>query len=201
MEILKESLSPIEVRPSLFPRIRMPRWPKITAILLLAAVSLQAGGNETLVDEYQLKAVFLFNFARFVEWPASALNDARDPFVICVVGENPFGSSLDDIVHGKTVANRPITIRAVSNAQQARACEILFVSASERKRERILLAALKNSSVLTVGDTDDFTANGGIVQFRVIDARVRIEIDTAAAERANLRISSKLLSLADPARH
>jgi hypothetical protein len=118
-----------------------------------------------------------------------------------VAGDNPFGSSLDDAVRGKTVASRSISIRLVSSPQQARTCQILFVAASERKRMGVLLKALQNCSVLTVGDTDGFTALGGIVQFKVIDARVRIEIDAEAAGRANLRISSKLLSLAEPAGH
>jgi hypothetical protein len=176
-------------------------WARIAAVLVLIAASLQAGAEGTPIGEYQLKAVFLFNFAKFVEWPPQTFADARDPFTICVLGDNPFGSSLDDAVRGKTVANRPIAIRLISSPQQARTCQILFVSASERKRTRGLLEALKNCCVLTVGDTDDFTANGGIVQLKVMAARVRIEIDAEAAERASLRISSKLLSLADPARH
>jgi hypothetical protein len=168
---------------------------------VLMVASLQAGADGTPVSEYQLKAVFLFNFAKFVEWPPQASGDTHDPFIICVLGDNPFGPSLDDVVSGKTVANRPISIREVSSPQQSQKCRILFISASERKRTRAILDALKGFSVLTVGDTEDFVANGGIVRFKVKDARVRIEIDAEAAERANLRISSKLLSLAEPARH
>jgi hypothetical protein len=145
--------------------------------------------------------VFLVNLPKFVEWPAQASTDAHDPFTICVAGANPFGSSLDDEVRGKTVASRPISILLVSSTEQVRKCQILFVPASERKQERGLLEALHGSSVLTVGDTDDFTSNGGIVQFKLIDARIHIEIVPEAAKRANLRIGSKLLSLADPARH
>jgi hypothetical protein len=181
--------------------VRVRTWTKIAVVLAVVAASLQAGADGTPVDGYQLKAVFLFNFAKFVEWPPQAFGDAHDPFTICVTGDNSFGSSLDDEVRGKTVASRPILVRVVSSPEQARKCQILFVSPSERKRERSLLEALKGASVLTVGDTDDFTVNGGIVQFKMKDARIRIEIDTGAAERANLRISSRLLSLADPARH
>ena len=176
-------------------------WPKVVILLMLMAASLGAVGDGTPVGEYQLKAVFLFNFAKFVEWPPQAFADTRDPFTICVLGDNPFGSALDDATRGRTVANRPIAIRLVSNLPQARACQILFVSASERNRMHSILEALRNSCVLTVGDTEDFTANGGIVQFRMKDARVRIEIDAEAAGRANLRISSRLLSLVEPARH
>jgi hypothetical protein len=168
---------------------------------ILMAALLRAGAAGTPVGEYQLKAVFLFNFAKFVEWPPQAFADPHDPFSICVLGDNPFGAALDDAVRGKTVASRPIAIRLVSSGQQAQTCQILFVSASERKRMHGLLEGLRNCCVLTVGDMDDFTQNGGIVQFRMKDSRVRIEIDAEAAERASLRISSRLLSLAEPARH
>jgi hypothetical protein len=193
MEFPIESRKPNDKRPH--------TWPKTAIVLMLLASSLRAGADGTPVGEYQLKAAFLFNFAKFVEWPPQAFADPRDPFTICVLGDNPFGAALDDAVRGKTVANRPISIRPVSNSQQARTCQILFISASERKRAHGILEALRNCCVLTVGDTEAFTENGGIVQFRMKDARVRIEIDAEAAERAGLRISSKLLSLAEPARH
>jgi hypothetical protein len=180
--------------------IRALFWLSIASVPTLLAVTL-AGADRTPVGEYQLKAVFLFNFAKFVEWPPQVFGDPRDPFTICVAGSNPFGSSLDDEVRGKTVANRPISIRTVSHPQEVRKCQILFVPAAEHKREHGLLEALQGASVLTVGDDDDFTSNGGIVQFKLVDARIHIEIVPEAAERANLRISSKLLSLADPARH
>jgi hypothetical protein len=194
------SLPPSDTPLPILACIRVPVWLRIAAVLVLQAATL-AAADGTPVGEYQLKAVFLVNFAKFVEWPPQAFTDARDPFTICVWGDNPFGSSLDDAVRGKTAANRPIAVRLVSNPQQARTCQILFVSASERKRMRDLLEAFRNRCVLTVGDTDDFTTNGGIVQFNVRDARVRIEINAEAAGRANLRISSNLLSLADLTRH
>ncbi len=193
MELPVESPGPNETR--------LHSWPKTAIVLMLMAASLRAGADGTPVGEYQLKAVFLFNFAKFVEWPPQAFADPHDPFTICVLGDTPFGSALDDAVRGKTVANRPISIRLVSNSQQARKCQILFVSASEHRRLHGILEALRNCCVLTVGETEDFTENGGIVQFRMKDARVRIEINAEAAERAGLRISSKLLSLAELAGH
>jgi hypothetical protein len=180
---------------------RLHSWPRTAIVLMLIAASLQAGADGTPIGEYQLKAVFLFNFAKFVEWPPQAFADPHDPFTICVLGENPFGSALEDGVRGKTVVNRTIAIRLVSSSQQTRTCQILFISSSERKRIHGILEALRSCCVLTVGDTEDFTENGGIVQFRMKDARIRIEINAEAAERASLRISSKLLSLSEPARH
>ena len=143
-------------------------------------------------DEYPVKAAFLFNFAKFVEWPAVAFKSPEDPIAICVLGQDPFGTALEEVVRNKTVANRTFVVREVLNAQQAITCQIVFVSASERKRFRLLLDGLKGRSILTVGEADDFTASGGIINFKLKDARVRIEIDAGAADRAGLRISSKL---------
>lgn len=148
------------------------------------------------IEEYDVKAAFLFNFAKFVEWPASAFKSADDPIKICVLGQNPFGSSLENAVRGKTFGSRAFVVQDVTNAQDAATCHILFVAASVYKRLSPIVGGLKTSTVLTVGETDDFAANGGIITFRVRDARVRFEIETSAAERAQLRISSKLLSLA-----
>jgi hypothetical protein len=153
--------------------------------------------EQPVADEYPVKAAFLFNFAKFVEWPPDSFKGPEDPIAICVLGQDPFGSALEDLVRNKTVANRAFVVRDVSNAQQASKCHIVFVSASERKRCRSLLAELKGHSILTVGEAEDFIENGGTINFKLKDARVRIEIDAGAAERARLRISSKLLSLAE----
>jgi hypothetical protein len=167
------------------------------AFLALAATLGSARAQAPVADEYPVKAAFLFNFAKFVEWPSDAFKGNDDPFAICVMGQNPFGGALEEIVRDKTVANRGFVVRGVSSAQQASKCQIVFVTASERKRFHSLLEELKGHSVLTVGEAEDFTANGGVINFKLKDARVRIEIDTGAAERAKLRISSKLLSLAE----
>ena len=166
-------------------------------LLALAAVFGNLHAAAPVADEYPVKAAFLFNFAKFVEWPADAFKGPEDPFAICVLGQNPFGSALEDVVRNKTVANRAFVVRDVSNAQQASKCHIVFVSASERKRFRSHLDELKGHPILTVGEAEDFTEYGGIINFKLKDARVRIEIDADAAERARLRISSKLLSLAE----
>jgi hypothetical protein len=166
-------------------------------LLALAAAAGHVHAEGPVADEYPVKAAFLFNFAKFVEWPTDAFKGPDDPIVVCVLGQNPFGSALEDVVQGKTVANRPFVVRAVSNSQQAGKCHIVFVTNSERKRFHPILEELKARSILTVGETDDFIASGGIINFKLKDARVRIEIDARAADRAGLRISSKLLSLAE----
>ena len=170
------------------------------ALLAFAATAGHVHAQGSVADEYQVKAAFLFNFAKFVEWPADTFKAPDDPITICVWGQDPFGSALDDVVRNKTVAGRPFVVHQVSSAHQAAKCQIVFVASSERKRTRSVLEDLKGHSVLTVGEVEDFIPNGGVINFKLKDARVRIEIDNGAAERTKLRISSKLLSLAEIAK-
>jgi hypothetical protein len=170
------------------------------ALLALAVAAGHVYAAGPVADEYPVKAAFLLNFAKFVEWPSNAFKGPDDPIAICVLGQNPFGSALEDVVRNKTVVNRAFVVREISNGQEANKCHIVFVSAPERKRFRFLLEQLRGRSILTVGELDDLAGNGGIINFKLKDARVRIEIDTGAAERAGLHISSKLLSLAEIAR-
>ena len=171
------------------------------AALLLSAGASRAYAEGPMPDEYQVKAAFLFNFAKFVEWPADAFTGPDDPLSICIWGNNPFGNALETVIHEKTFANRTFVTKTVANAEQAAKCQIVFVSLSERKRVRLFLDAIKGRPILTVGEAEDFTASGGIINFKVDDSRVRIEIDLAAAEQARVRISSKLLNLATVRKH
>jgi hypothetical protein len=165
--------------------------------ILLMGVMWRAHAGETGIEEYQVKAAFLFNFAKFVEWPAQAFKSAGSPIEICVLGPNPFGFSLANAVEGKVVGNRQFVVRDVRDAQQANDCHILFVSAAGWTRSQARLGDIKKCCVLTVGETGEFIAGGGMINLRLEDARVRVEINPDAAERAGLRISSKLLSLAE----
>jgi hypothetical protein len=148
------------------------------------------------MDEYRLKAAFVSSFAGFVEWPPDALKSPRDPIVICVLGENPFGSALDQAVIGKTLQDRKLAVRSIADVRQAAGCQILFISSSERKHLRSILKEPQLSGILTVGDSDDFTSEGGVIDLQVEGDRIRILINMEAAEQSRLRISSKLLSLA-----
>ena len=147
-------------------------------------------------DEYHVKAAFLYNFARFVDWPATAFRNPRDPFTICVLGADPFDGALDETVGGKQVGDRAFRILRISEAAQANACQILFISSSERRRTAAIIAALPAAGVLTVGETDGFPASGGMINFTINDGHVRFQVNRRAAERADLQISSRLLSLA-----
>jgi hypothetical protein len=169
----------------------------ILSLILVVGAALQVFAQGTEFDEYRVKAAFLFSFAKFVVWPLDAFTDSGQPIGICVLGQNPFGSVLEETVRGKVVENRTFVVREISNAQEASKCHIVFVSASEKKRSPAWLEELKNQKVLTVSETDGVNSNGGVIGLSLKDGRVRIEIDPAAAARAKLRISSKLLSLAD----
>lgn len=164
------------------------------------AASLQLHAQAPAFDEYQVKAAFLYNFAKFVAWPQGTFVNYNDPIVICIVGQNPFGSTLEGMVQDKKVGDRAFVVRRLGDTQQGKGCQILFIGAGEWKRVRALLDALKGAPVLTVGETDDFTSSGGIIAFQLEGPRVRIQIALEPADRAKLRISSKLLSLAEIAK-
>jgi hypothetical protein len=169
----------------------------LLVFIILAGPPCSLSAQVQPIDEYRVKAVFLLNFARFVEWPVQAFKTAHEPIGICVLGENPFDSALREAVRGKTAATRTLALRQIYTAKEASGCHILFMAASTRKGARAVLAELKGHSILTVGEAEDFIAAGGLVRFKLKGASVRFEIDADAAARANLRISSKLLSLAE----
>jgi hypothetical protein len=135
-----------------------------------------------------------------VEWPPGTFARSNDPISICIIGQNPFGSTLENMVLGKKVGDRTFAVRRLADTQQANQCQILFIGATEWKRTRALLEAVRSAGVLTVGETDDFTDLGGIISFRLDGPRVRILVNLQTAEHAKLRISSKLLSLAEIAK-
>lgn len=144
--------------------------------------------------EYEVKAAFLYNFARFVEWPPDALR--AEPFVIAVLGRDPFGTVLDETVFGKTVAGRPIQVRRASRVDEVRDAQIVFVSASEGPNMPAILKALERPGVLTVGDVEGFAERGGAINFTMQARKVRFEINPVRAEQAHLKMSSQLLKLA-----
>lgn len=170
------------------------RWLAVLAWALLGpGLRAQSSG------EYDLKAVFLFNFAQFVQWPESAFPGGDASFVIGVLGDDPFGATLDAVVRGETVGGRPISVRRFENVEElgSSACQVLFVAQSHAARLGEVLARVSGRSVLTVGETAQFTDAGGIVQFLVVNNRVRLRINLDAARRARLAVSSKLLRVSD----
>jgi YfiR/HmsC-like len=151
---------------------------------------------QDVLSEYQVKAAYLFNFLKFVEYPEESFADPLAPIVIGVVGEDPFGNALPQVVIGKTVQGRDLVIRIYHAGEDLRGAHILFISVSERKRLPVILSSLRGSSVLTVADTAGFLDAGGMIQFLNENGRVRFAINVDATSRAKLKMSSKLLSLA-----
>jgi len=146
--------------------------------------------------EYQVKAAYLFNFLKFVEWPDDPAADPHGKWVIGFVGDTPIGGELTRLVEGKNVLGRDLLVNKFQASDNLLACNILFIGESEKNRLPSILAALRGSSVLTVADMDNFIGAGGMIQFVVDDARVRVAIDVGATSRAHLKVSSKLLALA-----
>jgi hypothetical protein len=165
-------------------------------VLVLAGAAVCATVQAQSIDEYQVKAAFLYNFAKFVEWPPQAFKDSGQPITICVLGQSAVGTALEQVVHGKTLDGRPFAVVKIADVRRAQVCQILFVSATERKRSQALLADLDSLGILTVGEMEGFAVEGGIINFKLEGGRVRLEINVDAAEQSHLRISSKLLSLA-----
>jgi hypothetical protein len=148
------------------------------------------------LSDYQVKAAFLYNFAKFVEWPPEAFSDGGAPFVIGVVGEDPLSGDLERIVGGKTANGRRIIVRRLRGGQELRNCHILFISSSENYRLSQIMNSLQGANTLTVGEADEFTRHGGIINFFEENDKLRFKINVNSAERARLKISSRLLALA-----
>lgn len=147
--------------------------------------------------EYQIKAVFLFNFTQFIEWPGSAFGEASDPFVIGIVGDDPFGPYLDETIRGENLDGHPLVVKRFKTPDEVEVCHILFVNMSDRDDIKNAFDRIKSHSVLTVGDVANFGKQGGMIRFITENNKTRIRINLEAAREADLTISSKLLKLAE----
>ena len=160
-----------------------------------------AHGEDSQLTESKLKAAFLFNFTKFVEWPPSAFTTADSPVVIGILGNNPFGDNLEAIIHDKKINDRIIVVKAMSSLAEVTNCQVLFISNSEKGKVSEIVAAIGRASILTVGDTDGFLEAGVTIDFTKEGNKVRFQINESASKRAGLKISSKLLSLASRTIH
>lgn len=146
--------------------------------------------------EYEVQAAYLSNFGRFVEWPMKPAVSDKDPFYVCVLGQDPFGPLLDAALKGETIGGAPLAAKKVASVAEAAGCRIAYVNPAKDTPLRGVLLALASSNVLTVGETADFTQQGGMIQFVLDGNRVRFEINLAAAQRARLNLSAQLLKVA-----
>jgi hypothetical protein len=146
-------------------------------------------------DEYKVKAAFLYNFSKFIEWPAGAFKDHLTPIGLYVLGSDPFGEALDSLKE-KTVNGRKFVIRRIKRVEEAEGGHILFISTSEKGRNKEILQSLGNTSILTVSEVERFCQIGGMINFVVMGDRVQFEINPESAQKRSLKISSQLLRLA-----
>jgi hypothetical protein len=164
--------------------------------LSLLLVSLPLPAQNPTTPEYRTKANYLANFPSFVEWPPEALPSGKAPFLVCVFGAFSFGTSLAEITRGAIVHDRRIETRWIRKPQELSSCQILFVSQSEQKRYSQALDAVRGRMVLTVGETPEFLDAGGILSFSTHQETIQFDVNLEAANKAHLKISSRLLALA-----
>jgi len=150
----------------------------------------QAGSHE----EYQVKAAFLHKFAKFAEWPSAAFSGDSDPFILCVLGKDPFGKALDTL-HDKTVGKRKFVIEKAQSIDDVRKCHILFISSSEKTNLQQILKAARNKQMLTVGDTEGFARSGVMINFILQEGKIQFEINPQAVQQTGLTVSSQLLKV------
>ncbi len=167
----------------------------IALSFFLAGSVPHAGAEDDMTGEYLVKAAFLYNFAKFVEWPEAAFSDPRSPIKLCILGEDPFGVALETI-RGKAVRGRKLEIKKITRIEDLEKCHILFISSSERDQLPQVLDLEKMPNVLTVGDMESFAGEGGVVNLVKVGNKIKFEINMEAAWKAGLKISSKLLKLA-----
>jgi hypothetical protein len=167
----------------------------LALVITLAVIAGAARSAEPQSGEYLVKAAFIYNIAKFVEWPPGTFETDSSPVVLCILGKDPFGGSLKTI-EGKAVQGRPLIVRHIERVEDPGPCHILFISSSEAARLPQILAHVKDARILTIADMPRFAQNGGVINLVTMENRIGMEINTTAAEQARIQISSKLLKLA-----
>ena len=167
----------------------------ISTFCLIVCSAANLAAQEQKAGEYQVKALFLYNFINFVDWPAESSINASATINVCVIGEDPFGSALDEI-ENKTVKGKKLAIRFYQANDEPKGCHLLFIPASEKRHTAHILKSVREANVLTVGDTEESARQGSVIGFYIEQRKVRFAINIEAAKRAGLKISAKLLKLA-----
>ena len=166
-------------------------------MVFVAGIQTTSLAQKPAVPENQIKAVFLFNFIQFVEWPAQSFESMESPVVIGIFGKDPFGSYLDEILVGEVINGRPVTVKRFSSLNDIENCQILYIPSPEIENYSKIFDFLSGKNVLTISDSRDFIEEGGIIRFVKVNNKIQFQINPEAAKRANLSISSKLLRLAE----
>lgn len=199
--IVHISVRPIEQRPSPSKSqhaartqslgLRIATVALLSVLMVLLAAKPLYGQSSSPEREYEVKAAFLYRFAQFVEWPETT----ADRITLCLLGEDPFGSAMDKL-DGKEVGDRTLVVRRLTDAGDAGECQVLFISSSAKPHLADMIGVLDGHRVLTVGETDRFTQQGGIIKFYKVRNRLRFEVNLEAARKAGVEISSRMLKLA-----
>jgi hypothetical protein len=185
-------------QPSIKPRRRLrPNWFRTGLWLWLGLVIAASSADAPILRESQVKAVYLFNFANFVTWPATAFDSPQAPFRICVLGEDQFKDKLDLAVENEQVEGRPVEVKRLTDLEQTANCQIVFVSKSEQRFKARIFEFLKQRPILTVSDMEQFLEAGGMIQFYHKDNKVRFFIRPQTLTGATLKVSSRLLKVGE----
>jgi YfiR/HmsC-like len=171
---------------------RLPALLLTALFLIFAFIPVSAQTHPT---EFQVKAAYVYNFGKFIKWPAEATPSAS-PFEICVLGKDSFAAVLDTTVSGESIDRRSIAVKRISNPQEAVVCNILFIGLSEESRLKVILTATQHLSILTVSDIPHFAERGGMVGFVSQGEKIRFEVNVGTAEQSHLALSSELLKVA-----
>ncbi len=189
-----------------FERSWVAVWPKMNrrlrrmcfaffALAFLFLMDMQAQAPKA--NAYQVQAAYLYNFGKFVKWPAVAPSNQSGTFTICVLDRDPFGDTLQSTLSGESVGGKPVSVKRLPRAEDAAACHILFISSTQGKELHGILTAVDQASVLTVSDMPDFSRRGGMIQFVLEGNRIRFEINLESAEKSHLVFGSELLKVAE----
>lgn len=178
-------------------RLKRSAFTRCVVPVILLTMAAASSAQSVPPREYQIKAAFLYNFAQFVEWPPRAFPDAQAPLIIGVLGQNPFGSYLEEIVRGEKINDHPLAVQRYRDASEAKNCHILFVNLTKADDLKLVFASLKSQSTLLVGDASNFIQQGGMIRFFTESSKTRIQVNLDAVKDAELVISTKLLRLAD----
>jgi hypothetical protein len=172
--------------------------------VVLAAICVFCAGQPRLCAqnstsaENKIKATFLYNFPQYVEWPTNAFEGASSPFIIGIIGADPFGTFIDELVRGEKTGGHPMTVRRFKSVADISSCHLLYVGAAERESIPAILQQLDHKPVLTVGESSaEFASRGGMISFIPVGKKMRFQVNVIACETAQLKVSSKLLRMAD----
>lgn len=185
-----------KVRSAQLDKWKRLRLPKALLFSVVAFSCLTASGEQSSAGPYQIEAVYLYDFSKFVAWPKQTANAKNEPFSICVLGEDPFGAVLDTTLSGENIQGNTLVAKRISKPEDAAGCKIVFVSNSEENRLKEILAAFDGTDILTVSDIHNFSRRGGMIQFVLEGGKVRFEVNVTNAANAGLTLSADLLQVA-----